>query len=197
VQRGRGRDGQPWEEVAERLRSQGPEALDALKPPAPEIIRLFYGLVDGTPWTQAAIGDHLRLGKARVGAILRSAAVARLLGEPGHYANRQTFTVACAICASPVERTAHELRDRVQTTCGPDCRREFFRRSARQLTRDAAARARRLERLREVTSSTEFSEQVRQRTLTRSRPYAQALQALPIAAFAVLPVLERDLLRQY
>src|SRR5437016_5024635 len=43
LQRGRGRDGQPWEQVAERLRAMGPVALDALAPPAPEVVRYFYG----------------------------------------------------------------------------------------------------------------------------------------------------------
>jgi hypothetical protein len=90
-----------------------------------------------------------------------------------------------------------ELRDRVQTTCGPACRQEFRRQRSSQLTRDAATRARRLERLRQATSSPQFGEQIRQRALRRSRPYAEVLRALPSAAFAVLSAPERDLLRRY
>jgi hypothetical protein len=172
----------------------GPTALDGLKPPAPEIVRRFYGLVDGTPWTQPAIAEHLGLPKHRVQAILTSAPVTRLLGEPTH---RTTVVVACAVCGAAVERTPQQLRDRAQTTCGPACRREFQRRQVPRLVGDAATRAKRLEHLRQKTSSPEFADKSRQRALGRARPHAETLRALPSGVFAGLPAQEQDLLRRY
>jgi hypothetical protein len=113
--------------VADKLKTLEPGALEALKSPATEIVRLFYGLVDGTPWTQLAIVEHLGLSKTRVARILASAPVTRLLGEPPH---GKVLVVQCAICGSTVERTPQQLRDRVQTTCSAACRREFQRRQA-------------------------------------------------------------------
>lgn len=64
LQRGRGRDGLRWQQVAERVRRLGAGALDALDPPAPEVVRHFYGLLDGTPWTQRTIAEQLGLSGA-------------------------------------------------------------------------------------------------------------------------------------
>ena len=197
LQRGRGRNGLAWEQVVEQLRGLEPGMLDTLPPPTPEILRLFYGLVDGTPWTQAAIGRHLNLPKARIQKMLTGPAVTRLLGEPGHRADRQRVRVPCAICGATVERAPRELRDRVETTCGASCRRELQRRQVSRLTGNAAARSRRLEHLREKTSTPEFREAIRQRALRRYRPYAEVLAALPPEAFAELGSSERNLVRQY
>jgi len=179
LQRGRGRDGQPWEQVAERLWALGPTVLDELKPPAPEIVRRFYGLVDGTPWTQAAIAEHLGLRKTRVQQILHSAAVRRVLGERAHRQDRKTVIVACAACGASVERTPRELSERAQTTCGPTCLGEFRQQQVSRIASDATIRSKRLERLRDKTSSPEFAENVRQRALRRARPYDETLRALP------------------
>jgi hypothetical protein len=197
LQRGHGRDGLPWEQVTARLQALGPAALDALPPPAPEIVRCFYGLIDGKPWTQRAIAEHLGLPKSQVQRILTGPAVSRMLGEPGHRPDRQRTLVACAICGTAVERAPRELRDRVQTTCGPECRLELQRRQVTRLTGDAATRARRLDHLRQKATSSEFREQVRQRALQRSRPHANALRALASEAFDRLPARDSDLVRRY
>jgi DNA-directed RNA polymerase sigma subunit (sigma70/sigma32) len=175
----------------------GPSALDTLKPPGPDVVQRFYGLSDGTPWTQAAIADHLGLTKARVRNILCGAAASRLLGEPWASEGSATKIVACAVCGAQVKRTPRELRDRRQTACSPDCRRELRRQHASHLTGDAATRAKRLEHLRQKTSSVEFAEKVRQRALGRARPHAETLRAIPRAAFSVLPTQKRDLVRRY
>lgn len=198
LQRGRGRNGQPWQQVAEQLRLLGPSILDALPPPAPEIVRRFYGLVDGTPWTQQGIAAHLGLTKARVQHILTGTAVSRLLGEPGHRLDRRRVTAACAVCGVAVERAPQELRDRVQTMCGPACRLAWQRQQAvARLNADPTIRARRLERLRQATATPTFSESARQAALHRARPHAEALRALSAEAFARPDGRDRDLLCRY
>ena len=140
LQRGRGRDGRPWQEVVEQIRAFGLPALErALAAPAPEILWRFYGLADGKPWTQQAIAAILGLRKGDVQRILTAPAVNHLLGEPGHRQDRARITMLCAICGTGVERSPRQVRDRVlSTTCGPICRQEWLRRQAARLTANDA-----------------------------------------------------------
>jgi hypothetical protein len=156
LQRGRSRDGLPWQQVAERVRRLG-SALDVLKPPGPEIVRLFYGLVDGTPWTQRAIAEHLCLTTRRVQHVLHGQDLARLLGDRPRRTDREVVNVACAVCGRAVQREPRELRDRAQTTCGPACRRELRRRQlAARPPLDASVRARAGEAFRRKLALPEF-----------------------------------------
>jgi hypothetical protein len=142
--------------VAERVRNLA-SALDVLKPPGPQIVRLFYGLVDGTPWTQQAIAERLGMTTGRVRRVLYGQELARLLGERPRRADRELVNVACAVCGTVVQRAPRELRDRAQTTCGPACRRELRRRHlAGRPPLDASVRVKAGEAFRRKLASPEF-----------------------------------------
>jgi hypothetical protein len=202
LQRGRGRDGRPWQEVAERLRALGPAALECLKPVEAEIVRLFYGLEDGTPWTQRAIAQRLGLSIGQVKRTLRGPRVSGLLGAPPRRAEPVTVTVSCAICGTAVVRTPAELRDRVQTTCGPLCRKEFTR---RQLVGRAASledRRRKgyaafVEKLADPDFRAQWSAKARKAAINRHRPEADRLRALPPGVFEDLDPRDRELVYAY
>jgi len=203
LQRGRGREGLPWQEIAARLRARGPAALDELAPPGPEIVRRFYGLIDGSPWTQRAIAEHLGLSLGKVRGILGSPAVTRLLGEPPRRGDRTVVSVTCAICGTSVEREPHELRNRARTTCSPACRKELRRRHlAARPPLDAATHVKAGESFRHrLAASAEFREQwqtrMRQAGLRRGRPHTEALRALAPEAFAGLDERDQELVQRY
>ena len=153
-------------------------------------------------WTQRAIAEHLGLTTSQVRRVLTGAQVTRLLGEPPRRQARRTVSMACAICGAAVERQPGALRDRVQTTCGPVCRRELRRRVlAARPPLDRATRIRAGEAFRQKLASPEFRQQweANQRAAKRrrGRPHADALRALPPEAFAVLEERERELVRRY
>ena len=176
--------------------------VDALPQPAPEILRRFYGLVDGTPWTQQAIAEYLGLNKRQVQHILRQRQVTSLLGEPPRRADRRTVTANCAICGSAVQREGHALRDRVQTTCSPACRRELRRRHlATRPPLDRATRVKAGEAFRQKLASPEFRERwaAKQEAARRFRQQIDdgALRVLPADAFQLLDEQARELIRSY
>lgn len=115
---------------------------------------------------------------------------------------RTTMTVPCAICEAPVLRTREQLRDRVRTTCGPACLQELKRRLlATRPPLDAATRAKAVaasrQRLSDPALRDAWRARVQAAALRRGRPHAEALRALPAAAFDVLPDPERELIRRY
>lgn len=115
---------------------------------------------------------------------------------------RTTMTVPCAICEAPVLRTREQMRDRVRTTCGPACLQELKRRLlATRPPLDAATRAKAVaasrQRLSDPVLRDAWRARVQAAALRRGRPHAEALRALPAAAFDVLPDPERELIRRY
>ena len=63
---------------AEVLRSLPDSAFAVLSPLEQQVVRLYYGLDDGHPWSQREIGHHCRVAVVRVRPIVH-AAVARLV----------------------------------------------------------------------------------------------------------------------
>lgn len=87
LQRRRGA-GVPFDDARERLRQLGAAGWDTLPSRTREIVRLYYGLDDEKPWTQAAIGERVGLPRGRVQQIATSAAVRRLVSPDGALAEQ-------------------------------------------------------------------------------------------------------------
>jgi hypothetical protein len=128
--------------------------------------------------------------------------VSGLLGAPPKRAEPVTVTVSCAICSTAVVRTPAELRDRVQTTCGPLCRKEFTR---RQLVGRAASledRRRKgyatfVEKLADPDFRAKWSAKARKAAINRHRPETDRLRALPPGVFEDLDPRDRELVYAY
>ena len=193
--------GHPYREIAARLAAVDPARLEALPAPMPLAVRLYYGLVDGRPWTQRAIAKHLGLPFGVVRRWLLGPAVLRLLGLPPAL-REQTATATCAVCGQPLERAARQLRDRGQTTCGPVCLSELRRRQlARRPPLSAAIHAKAVEASRQKLADPELHEQWRSRLRAagrrRGRPNSAELAALPRDAFEALADDAGELVRRY
>ncbi len=78
--RRRGSRGAQYQQTVERLRTLPDEAFARLPERTREVMRLFYGLDHGTPWTQAAIAGRLGVRRETVRDLLNSQLVKRLLG---------------------------------------------------------------------------------------------------------------------
>lgn len=72
--------GVPFDAARKHLLEMEPAVWEAVPPRTREIVRLYYGLHDGNPWTQLAIAEHLSMRKMRVQQILARQTTRRLIG---------------------------------------------------------------------------------------------------------------------
>ncbi len=110
--------------VAEALRGLPSEAFDRLPEPERTLVRRYYGLEDGRPWTKRELaGAHAR-SHEWVGRALARATVL-LLGERAPRSDERP----CLICGGAFAPEPGAYRSTRQT-CGDACNRELRRRNA-------------------------------------------------------------------
>jgi hypothetical protein len=110
--------------AAETLRALAPTDVDRLPEPQRTIVRRFYGLESGRPWTKLELADTYGRSPGWVGrAIVQG--TARLLGEQAPRPAERPCTV-CGELFAPEPGAYRSARQ----TCGEACHRELRRRRA-------------------------------------------------------------------
>lgn len=110
--------------VAETLRALPLDAFDRVPEPERSLVRRYYGLEDGRPWTKLELADAHRRSHEWVGRALTQA-TALLLGERAPRSNERP----CIVCGGAFAPEPGAYRSARQT-CGDACNRELRRRNA-------------------------------------------------------------------
>jgi hypothetical protein len=116
-----------YDQIITRLKALPADVFNGLVERDRELVRLYYGLQDGSPRRQNELAERYGVSPARVGELIRLA-VARLLGP----ATLPAAIDTCVICAARLVRRGRRPR----APCGKACdagrrRRQAVERHAR------------------------------------------------------------------